>query len=110
METNHTPNEGTQGNKIEKTSNNPLSRLVGQSALCREIVRRIVNCARHTEPVLLVGETGTGKTLVAEIIHLLGSRASKIFLRVNCGGLSGELAGNELFGHERGAYTGAGPQ
>ena len=67
-------------------------------------LRRLVRC---DAPVLIVGETGTGKELAARAVHYLGARSCGPFVPVNCGALPDHLVENELFGHERGAYTDA---
>ena len=82
--------------------------LVGQSPAflrCLELIRR---SARSAAPVLLQGETGTGKDLAARAIHSLGPRAGGPFIPVNCGAIPDTLVESELFGHEKGAFTGAG--
>ena len=66
----------------------------------------IRNYASYDVHVLILGPTGTGKGLVAGAIHELSPRASKPFVHINCGALRPELCANELFGHERGAYSG----
>ena len=81
--------------------------LIGRSAPFLEVMvqlRRMVACEA---PVLIKGETGTGKELVARALHYLGPRADGPFVPVNCGALPDHLVENELFGHERGAYTDA---
>jgi len=70
----------------------------------RELVRRV---AASTISVLILGETGVGKEVLAESLHRLSPRAGKAFLRLNCASLSNTLLESELFGHERGAFTGA---
>ncbi len=81
--------------------------LVGQSAPMRALIGRLQRVAPFDVSVLIVGETGTGKELVAAALHRLSSRRSARFEPVNCGALSRELLRSELFGHERGAFTGA---
>ena len=69
-----------------------------------ELARRI---AAHDVPVLVLGETGTGKELFAEAIHAASQRAKAPFIAVNCGAIPRELVNAELFGHRKGAFTGA---
>jgi DNA-binding NtrC family response regulator len=73
----------------------------------RLVFQRIERVAPLDVPVLILGESGTGKELVAAAIHQLSSRRTARFEAVNCGGLTRELLRSELFGHERGAFTGA---
>src|SRR5437867_1451651 len=81
--------------------------LIGQSAPMRALFGRIAWAAALDEPVLLLGESGTGKSVVARILHALSPRHSARFERLNCGGFTRELLRSELFGHEKGAFTGA---
>ncbi len=83
------------------------ARLVGSSPAMRALKREIVNIAPTTASVLLVGETGTGKEVVARCLHELSPRRSHPFVAVNCAAIPPQLAESELFGHERGAFTGA---
>lgn len=83
------------------------ARLVGSSPAMRTLKREIVNIAPTTASVLLVGETGTGKEVVARCLHELSPRRSHPFVAVNCAAIPPQLAESELFGHERGAFTGA---
>ena len=81
--------------------------LVGRSAGMREVFKAIGRAAGTEEPVLVVGESGTGKELVASALHAHSRRSNGPFVRVNCGALPEGLIESELFGHERGAFTGA---
>jgi len=81
--------------------------IVGQSAKMQENFKLISTVAKSNATVLIQGESGTGKELVAKAIHALSGRAKNKFIDLNCGAIPRELLENELFGHERGAYTGA---
>lgn len=82
-------------------------KIVGRSSAMRDIYRQIRQAAATDIPVLLQGETGTGKDLVAQAIHGGSARRGGPFIPVNLGALPPELVSSELFGHEKGAYTGA---
>jgi len=81
--------------------------IIGNSARMKELFRMTEQVARSDATVLLRGESGTGKELVAAAIHRLSGRAGRPFVRVNCAVLPETLIESELFGHERGAFTGA---
>ncbi len=81
--------------------------MIGKSAGMREVFKAIGRAAATDEPVLITGESGTGKELVATALHSHSRRNTGPFLRVNCGALPEGLIESELFGHERGAFTGA---
>lgn len=83
------------------------ARLVGSSPGMRLIKREIVNIASTPASVLLVGETGTGKEVAARCLHESSPRRERPFMALNCGAIPHQLAESELFGHERGAFTGA---
>jgi DNA-binding NtrC family response regulator len=84
-----------------------LGELVGRSDVMRAIFRTVERIAKAEATVLVTGESGTGKELVARAIHDLSSRAEGPFIAVNCGAIPRELIESELFGHEKGAFTGA---
>jgi len=81
--------------------------IIGKSKAMRDIYPVLDQLGDVDTTVLITGESGTGKELVAEAIHYGGSRAKKPLVKVNCSALSDELLGSELFGHVRGAFTGA---
>ena len=84
-----------------------LDGVVGASPALREALRNVHVAAPTDATVLVLGETGTGKELIAHAVHRLSSRANYAFIRVNCAAMPANLLESELFGHERGAFTGA---
>src|SRR5882724_7646119 len=82
-------------------------RCFGQNLLMREIEDSLERIARSDAPVLVQGETGVGKELLAHRLHAHSLRAERPFLKLNCAALPSELVESELFGCARGAYTGA---
>jgi DNA-binding NtrC family response regulator len=84
-----------------------LPEMVGDSPLMRELASLVRMVAPHTTSVLIEGETGTGKELVAKAVHRLSARAGKPFVVLNCAAIPEQLLEAELFGHTRGAFTGA---
>ena len=89
------------------TPEGPLARLVGGSPAMATLRATIRRYAPSRAPVLITGETGTGKELVARALHEASPRAAEPFVAVNCGGIADTLLESELFGHARGAFTGA---
>ena len=85
----------------------PNAEIIGQSESIRAVLTKIEKISDSSSPVLIEGESGTGKELVANAIHQRSPRASNPFVVINCGGLQETLIENELFGHEKGAYTSA---
>jgi transcriptional regulator with PAS, ATPase and Fis domain len=85
----------------------PIPGLIGTSPAMEAVYRLTRKVAKTNASVLLLGETGSGKEMIATAIHRLSQRASGPFVRVNCGALSESLLESELFGHVRGAFTGA---
>ena len=81
--------------------------LIGVSAKMQRVYKMIEKVSQHKHPVLILGESGTGKELVARSIHFLGIRQNKPFVPVDCSGLVATLIESELFGHVKGAFTGA---
>ncbi len=87
-----------------------LPRMIGESASFLEMQEHVSRVAPLNKPVLIVGERGTGKELIAARLHYLSSRWQQSFLKINCAALSESLLEAQLFGHESGAFTGASSQ
>ena len=81
--------------------------IVGSSDAIRQVLEQVAKVAPTDSTILISGETGTGKELLARAIHKRSKRASRAFIRVNCGAIPSSLIASELFGHEKGAFTGA---
>jgi len=81
--------------------------IVGSSEALRNVLAQVARVAPVDSTVLILGETGTGKELIARAIHKRSNRASRAFIRVNCAAIPASLIASELFGHEKGAFTGA---
>lgn len=81
--------------------------LIGDTATMQALYKEIEAVAKTESTVLVTGETGTGKELIAQALHKTSARKDKILIKINCAALPGELIESELFGHEKGAFTGA---
>jgi formate hydrogenlyase transcriptional activator len=91
--------------EIDHTS--MFEEIVGSSEALHTVLRQVALVAPMDSTVLILGETGTGKELIARAIHKRSNRASRAFIRVNCAAIPPSLLASELFGHEKGAFTGA---
>jgi len=100
----------TRVNRLADTalgSERPVPGVVGSSPVMRTIADRVRQLANHPAPVLVTGETGTGKEIFARAIHALSDRRDQPFVALNCAALPAEIIESELFGHASGAFTGA---
>ncbi len=93
-----------------RATDEPHEAIVGSETGLRAVMERVQIVAPSDMPVLILGETGTGKEVVARAIHSRSARDGKPFIRVNCGAIPTELIDSQLFGHERGSFTGASDQ
>ena len=98
---------GTRQLRNGLRSSEGFGSMIGRSAGMEKLYRILSKVAESTHPVLILGESGTGKELVARTIHARGPNADRPFLPVDCGSLAPTLIENELFGHVKGAFTGA---
>lgn len=92
---------------LELFEGHELAGVVGRSAAMRSLMARVQKAAKSDASVLLLGETGTGKEVLARALHRLSPRNDQPFETVDCGSMAPTLIGSELFGHEKGAFTGA---
>ena len=99
--------EATQSSGGEVSLPMEFEGLIAVSLPMRAVIRRIMDAAAVDIPVLITGETGTGKDLIAAAIHKRSGRAGRPYIAVNMGAMAPELIASEIFGHERGAFTGA---
>ncbi len=94
-------------NDSEDVDHQPFEGMVGSSAALRQTLKQVMSVATTDATVLIEGETGTGKELIARAIHNLSPRRDRHFVRFNCAAIPPGLVESELFGHEKGAFTGA---
>ncbi len=91
----------------EVSESSMFEEIVGSSPALRTVLTRVAKVAPTDSTVLIVGETGTGKELIARAVHRRSPRSSRAFVTVNCASIPKDLIGSELFGHEKGSFTGA---
>src|SRR5213594_1681528 len=91
----------------EIRAEHPFGEIVGESHLLRDVLQQVETVAPTDATVLVLGETGTGKELIARAIHDRSGRRERTFVKINCAAIPSGLLESELFGHERGAFTGA---
>jgi two-component system, NtrC family, response regulator AtoC len=99
--------DSQSGTEPEIIETYPKTEIIGSTPKMVDIYKKIAKVARIEAPVLVLGESGSGKELVARALHANSMRASAPFVVINCGALTETLLESELFGHERGAFTGA---
>jgi formate hydrogenlyase transcriptional activator len=107
----HVANARLQNENIalreEITRSSMFEEIVGSSAPMQRVLAHVARVAASDSTVLILGETGTGKELIARAVHAHSPRSAKAFIRVNCAAIPQSLIASELFGHEKGAFTGA---
>ena len=92
---------------VQRAYDMPITDIVGDSRVIREVFSTVRKLADTDSTVLILGESGTGKELIARAVHTHSPRVDKNFVVVNCGAIPAELLESELFGHEKGSFTGA---
>ena len=103
----HNNNNNHNNHTSKKSSASPAGIIVGKSIRSKELYQQIELVAPTNYSVIVYGESGSGKEAVAQSIHFKSPRKSQPFVAMDCGAISRELAGSELFGHEKGSFTGA---
>jgi formate hydrogenlyase transcriptional activator len=96
-----------RGSGLPRIISNSYGQIIGKSPALQAVLRQVERVAPTDSTVLIQGETGTGKELIAQAIHNTGSRRGSPFVKLNCAAIPLDLLESELFGHERGAFTGA---
>jgi formate hydrogenlyase transcriptional activator len=96
-----------QSERMANARSNALDEIVGESSSLKSVLQEVSLVAPTDATVMILGETGTGKELIARAIHKLSNRSTRPFIRVNCAAIPASLIASELFGHEKGAFTGA---
>jgi DNA-binding NtrC family response regulator len=99
--------QGAHQAEPAETPAGPVGSLIGRTAPMLEVYKQVAHAADSAAPVLIVGESGSGKELVARAIHSHSQRAREPFVAINCGAIPDTLLESELFGHQRGSFTGA---
>jgi formate hydrogenlyase transcriptional activator len=99
--------DGRNGQLIDKSRDGGGAEIIGESGALKRVLEQVETVAATDSTVLILGETGTGKELVARAIHNLSARRDRNFVSANCAAIPTGLLESELFGHERGAFTGA---
>ncbi len=95
------------GSAVQDTNPRRFEQIIGSSAALESVLEQVEQVAPTDSTVLVQGETGTGKELIARAIHNLSSRCGRPFIKLNCAAIPFDLLESELFGHEKGAFTGA---
>ncbi|WP_353798581.1 sigma 54-interacting transcriptional regulator, partial [Shigella sonnei] len=93
-----------EGRTVSTSDLDQFGMLIGSSKPMHKLYRTLRRVAKTDANVLIVGESGAGKELVAQTVHLASDRKNQPFIAINCGAISPELVDSELFGHEKGAF------